>query len=195
MRGNAAGRRRVGPHQRYPPNSRLVGVAIAKLALVQPGHTLPDPPYPGDTKSKGWRFELDYERCLGSDTWALCPPEIRPWLLMLWAESWRAVPAGTFSNDDEVIAARIGMPLNLFRAHREVLMRKWVLHSDGRLYHHVVTERVLSLIGYRSAEAMRKSAYRSRQRNQEPTPNVPRDSRGIPPSATPPEPEPASSGT
>ena len=163
---------------------------MASLALVHDGRQLPEPPYPPDTKTKGWRFELDYERALGSDTWALCPPEIRPWLLMLWAEAWRAVPAGTFSNDDQVIAARIGMPLNLFRAHREVLMRKWVLHADGRLYHHVVTERVLSLIGYRNAETERKAAYRSRQRNQEDAQIVTRVSRGTPVGETPPEPEP-----
>lgn len=35
-------------------------------------------PYPSDTRPKGWRFELDYERIEASDTWALAPAEVRP---------------------------------------------------------------------------------------------------------------------
>lgn len=135
------------------------------LVLISGGTApLPDPPYPSEARSKGWRFELDLERAKASDTWGICPAEIRPWLLMMWAEAWMSVPCGTFSNDDAVIAGRIGMPLNLFRAHRDVLMRGWVLHSDGRLYHHVITERITHLLGFRFSETARIKEWRDKKK-------------------------------
>jgi hypothetical protein len=134
---------------------------MAILALVGKDEALPAPPYPKNTRAKGWRFELDYERLEGSDTWAICPPEIRPWLLMMWLRAWQSFPCGTFTNDDLVIAGRIGMPINLFRAHKEVLQRGWRLHSDGRLYHEAITERVLCLLLHRTKEAEWKAGRRA----------------------------------
>jgi hypothetical protein len=161
---------------------------MSKLRLITADQSLPPVPYPSNTLSKGWRFELDLDRAKGSDTWALCPPDIRPWLLMLWAESWKATPCGSYTNDDQIIAARIGMPINLFRAHRDVLMRGWELHADGRLYHHVVTERVRELLGMRQSARFRKAAYRSKKKQPvapESPEVVPRDYHRIPVGETP----------
>jgi hypothetical protein len=147
----------------------------------------PGAPYPADTKAKGWRFELDHERIEQSDTWVLASPDMRPWLLMLWMTAWRQVPCGSLPASDELIAARIGMPTRTFQANKDLLMRGWALCADGRMYHAAITEQVLALIGLREKEAVRKQAYRDKQKSP---PIVPWDTHGIPPAATPPEPEP-----
>lgn len=121
-------------------------------------------PYPTDTRAKGWRFELDHERIRQSDTWALAAPEIRPWLLMLWMTAWEQTPCGSLPNEDELIAARIGMPLDLFQAAKGRLLRGWWLADDGRLYHDTLAERVLDMIERRDGEKNRKAEYRERQK-------------------------------
>lgn len=121
-------------------------------------------PYPSDTRAKGWRFELDHERIRQSDTWALAAPEVRPWLLMLWMTAWEQTPCGSLPQDDELIAARIGMPLDQFRAARSRLLRGWWLADDGRLYHDTLAERVLEMIERRDGERNRKAEYRERKK-------------------------------
>lgn len=116
-------------------------------------------PYPADTKAKGWRFELDYERIAQSATWAFAKPPVRPWLLMLWFTAWRQVPCGSLPNDDALIGALTGMPPGLFAKHRKVLMRGWWLGSDGRMYHDVIVERVREMLGCREKTAARRTVY------------------------------------
>lgn len=120
-------------------------------------------PYPPDIRSKGWRFELDLEQIHQSDTWALAPPEARPWLLMLWATAWLQVPCGSMPADDEVLMAKLGMPPKLFAKHRKVLMRGWWQADDGRLYHETITSRVLAMLGRKDAERQRKADYRAKK--------------------------------
>lgn len=123
---------------------------------------LPSAPYPADTMAKGWRFELDHERIEQSDTWALTPPDLRPWLLMLWMTSWKQTPCGTLPNEDVLIAARIGMPPKTFAKVRAALLRGWWLAADGRLYHNTVAERVQAMLTTKNAEKTRKAEYRKR---------------------------------
>ncbi|ADU36203.1 hypothetical protein [Variovorax paradoxus] len=120
-------------------------------------------PYPADTRAKGWRFELDHERIEQSDTWALAPADVKPWLLMLWLSAWRQEPCGSLPNEDELIAVRIGMPMKTFAKVRSKLMRGWWEASDGRLYHDTVTKRVLEMLAAREAERRRKAEYRQRK--------------------------------
>lgn len=129
---------------------------------------LPEPPYPPDTRCKGWRFVLDHERILQSDTWALASLNQRPWLLMLWLVAWQQTPTGSLPDDHMLIAARIGLPLKEFAEQKALLLRGWVLHSDQRLYHATITENVLEMIERRNAEADRKAAYRLRQKEKVP---------------------------
>jgi hypothetical protein len=124
---------------------------------------LPDPPYPADTRARGWKFELDLERIVDSDTWSLASPDLRPWLLMLWAMSWRSTPTGSLPDDDRLVAARIGMPVAMFQTHRETLLRGWIRHADGRLYHDVITERVLSMLAFRNGEKRRQADWRAKK--------------------------------
>src|SRR5574341_2214582 len=115
---------------------------------IHPVEHLPEPPYPGDVRARGWQFQLDVERIENSDTWLLAPAEMRPWLLMLWMKSWTQAPCGSLPGNDDLIAAPIGMDPRLFASHRDILLRGWYRASDGRLYHQVVSELV---------EAMRDS--------------------------------------
>ncbi len=119
------------------------------------------PPYPPDTRAKGWRFEIDYEKIEQSDTWTLAPPEVRPWLLMLWMTSWKQTPCGSLDNSDALIAARIGMSAKLFSKHRDILMRGWKRASDGRLYHDTITNRVLAMLEKRAKDARRTANRRA----------------------------------
>lgn len=131
------------------------------------------PPYASDTRAKGWRFELDYERIRQSDTWALALPEHRPWLLMLWMVAWEQTPCGSLPDDDALIAARIGMAPKAFAKARDTLRRGWWLAEDGRLYHQAITQHVLRMVDKRAKEATRKAGNR-----QGTPPSVPRDNTG-----------------
>ena len=123
--------------------------------------SLPEPPYPADTRVRGWQFRIDHERLNASDTWALSPPNMRPWLLMMWHVSWMQWPAGSFTNDDGIIAAKIGMDRETFDANRDLLMRGWELCADGRLYHRTVVEQVLEYLAAASAAKGRARASRA----------------------------------
>lgn len=127
-------------------------------------------PYPADTRAKGWRFEIDVERIEQSDTWTLAPAAIRPWLLMLWMTAWKQTPCGTLTNDDTLIAARIGMTAKEFAKHRPILMRGWWLAEDGRLYHAALTERVEAMLVKREKDAGRTAARRARTAGAEASP-------------------------
>jgi hypothetical protein len=134
-------------------------------------------PYPADTRAKGWRFELDLERIDQSDTWALTPPDLRPWLLMLWASAWRQTPCGSLPDDDALIAVRMGMKASVFAKHKATLLRGWWKAADGRLYHETISIRVAEMLAARDKERNRKAEYRKRKDAEE----------GRSPDAVPPE--------
>lgn len=120
-------------------------------------------PYPADTRAKGWRFELDLEQVMQSDTWVLASPEVRPWLLMLWATAWQQVPCGSMPSEDALIVARLGIAPKLFAKARAVLLRGWWLAEDQRLYHDTIASRVHDMLGRKDGERQRKAEYRARK--------------------------------
>jgi len=113
-------------------------------------------PYPASTKAKGWRFELDLEQVIQSDTWALAKPHVRPWLMMLWTVAWQQTPCGSMPSDDELIIARLGIDPALFSECKKTLMRGWWLADDGRLYHPTITQRVIDMLDERNSGAYRR---------------------------------------
>jgi len=119
-------------------------------------------PYPASTKAKGWRFELDLEQVIQSDTWALSKPHVRPWLLMLWTVAWQQTPCGSMPSDDELIIARLNIDPDLFSECKKTLLRGWWLADDGRLYHPTITQRVIDMLGRKDGERQRKAEYRAR---------------------------------
>ena len=126
---------------------------------------IPDPPYPADTKANGWKPEQDIQRIKQSRTWVLCPQSLRPWLLMVWMEAWESVPVGTYpADDDEMIAARIGMDQHEFEVRRKTLMRGWYRCSDGNLYHPYLGGMIAKMLGKRVASKERQRAFAERQK-------------------------------
>lgn len=120
-----------------------------------------EPPYPADTRAKGWRFELDLEQVIQSDTWALATPDVRPWLLMLWTTAWQQTPCGSMPSDDALIVARLGISPKVYTKAKPVLLRGWWAATDGRLYHDTLSDRVLDMLGRKNAERSRKAAWRA----------------------------------
>lgn len=130
--------------------------------------TLPSPlapPYPADTRAKGWRFELDYEKIEQSDTWCLAAevPLAQHALLMMWLVAWTQVPCGSFPNDESIIRAKCKVPAKTWGALREILMRGWWPADDGRLYHETITERVRDMLAKRAKDAKRAADNRARR--------------------------------
>ena len=125
------------------------------------GAALPAPPYPEDTRAGNYLFSLDVHRVFKSDTWTLAPADVRPWLLMLWMMSWDRIPCASYTDDDELIAAAIGMSLGQFQTHRKLLMRGWRKFSDGRLYHDYLTSRVHEMLEGRAQFAARQRRHRA----------------------------------
>lgn len=123
-------------------------------------------PYPSTTRAKGYRFELDYERIMQSDTWVLASMQQRPWLLMLWFVSWQQTPCGSLPDSDELISARIGMETCEFNQNRAILLRGWEKANDGRFYHPVISEMVLEMLARKTRETNRKAEYRKRMKAQ-----------------------------
>ena len=105
---------------------------------------LPEPPYPPNTTTNGWKPLIDLPRIKASRTWLLCPQQYRPWLLLLWVECWDSIPAGSMPDDDELIAIRLGMEFGEFERAKRYLLRGWRLHSDGNLYHAYITDQVVN---------------------------------------------------
>lgn len=152
---------------------------MTQPALRSVSAELPDPPYPADTITKGWRFELDMQRIRRSDTWVLCPREMRPWLLMIWATAFEQAPAGSLPTDHAIIAAHVDMEPRTFSANADILLRGFARHSDGRIYHPVVVERVKQICGYRDLARERKAKYRNKLKSKETCPvGQTRDGRG-----------------
>ena len=138
--------------------------------------SVPEPPYCADTKANGYRPEFDLPRIQQSRTWLLADNEVRPWLLMLWLHSWGNFPCGSWEDDDELIAASIGCKPEFFVGHKRQLMRGWVRHADGRLYHPFITAQVIEMKSKRRYEADRKKRQRDANLNKQIL-NVPRDSQ------------------
>jgi len=130
----------------------------------------PEPPYPADTEANGYKPMVDWQRIKSSKSWRLCPPELRNALLRLWLESWNEVPAGSWEDDDELIAAAIDVTPVTLRKHRVTLLRGWVRHSDGRLYHKFITEQVFHMCEKRKdtneANRERQARWRERKRQE-----------------------------
>ena len=124
--------------------------------------TLPPPPYPPDVKARGWSFDLDVERIEASDTWALAGNELQPWLLKTWYVAWKSQPVGSMPAEPRLFAARLGMPWAQFQGASEVLMRGWVEHSDGLLYHSTIVEKVNEMIDRRVKDRVKTRKYRER---------------------------------
>lgn len=106
--------------------------------------TLPDPPIPPDVDlSKLDGFMLNTEKLLGSELVALSTGDEFKAAVLLWCRAWKQRPAASLPKDDRILASFAGVSLAKWKKIRAVAMRGWTEHSDGRLYHPVLTSDAL----------------------------------------------------
>lgn len=114
---------------------------------TQDAAALPAPLTPEDCNLQDFAFmPLDVARLRDSDMASEQTPEENWAAVMLWAAAWHQVPAGSIPDSDNWIAKAAGyMSRGRIDPHwKEVkagAMRGFILCSDGRWYHQVVSEK------------------------------------------------------
>ncbi|OBR52359.1 DUF1376 domain-containing protein [Paraburkholderia tropica] len=104
---------------------------------------LPEPLVPAEVDLTGFDgFMLNVERLLASELVALGTPEQCWFAMMLWCRAWQQTPPASLPNDERILAAfsRAG---SKWKKSRDVILRGFILCSDGRLYHKTLAEEAL----------------------------------------------------
>lgn len=129
---------------------------------------LPAPPVPADCNLRGLPYyPLNYQRLVGSSFHRLATAAEWRAGLLLWMKSWHEIPAGSLPGDDRELCVLAEVPMRAWLKLKDMALHGWVLHSDGRLYHPVVTEVTLHAWGQREANRHRTTAaLQARQRRQ-----------------------------
>jgi hypothetical protein len=108
------------------------------------------PPIPAEADLRHMpSYMIDVKSLLDSDLAAFGDPAANWYAVLSWCASLHQIPAGSLPDDDAKLAylVRLGRDIRTWKKFREKgALRGWVLHSDGRLYHPVVTEKVLDLL-------------------------------------------------
>jgi hypothetical protein len=130
---------------------------------------LPLPPIPADADLRTWPFMMvDTERVLGSEfvrQTASCPAAFRAgWILL--CKAWHQLPAGSLPDDDMDLAYFVRLPMQDWMAIRDIALRGFVKCRDGRLYHPVLTVRVLE--AWRMRQMQREKRAGRTKAGQEP---------------------------
>jgi hypothetical protein len=129
---------------------------------------VPDPLVDADTDLTDFKFmPLEVSRLLGSEWWIVaCSEDPRRAMaaINLWARSWHQRPAGSLPSNDVVLASLAMVPLLVWREIRDAVMEPWVLCSDGRWYHPVVSEKVREAWEDKLAYRKRKAEWQENGR-------------------------------
>lgn len=109
---------------------------------------LPPPPVPADADLTHYDdMPLEVRRLRDSGIAGEPNAEVFRCAVLLWCVAWHQVPAGSLPCDDAELCRLVGLGRDL-RSWRKVVrdgvLRGWRRFSDGRLYHPVVTEKVLA---------------------------------------------------
>lgn len=107
---------------------------------------LQEPLIPAEVDLRDFPFmPLEIERLRRSKQWlkAKRSPELGFYMLNLWMGSWHNVPAGSLEDDDDVLSDMACCDLKRWAKVRADVLRGWVKCADGRLYHAVITEKVM----------------------------------------------------
>jgi hypothetical protein len=108
---------------------------------------LPEPPVPREADLTHFNdMPLEVRRLRDSAIAAIEDAEAFRCALLLWCASWHRLPAGSLPNDDVELARLAGMGRDLkgWRKRKTEALRHWRLFGDGKLYHPVVTEKVIA---------------------------------------------------
>lgn len=129
--------------------------------------TLPAPLTPPECDLRGLEWmPLDVMTVIDSDLFTTSTGDEFKAAFALWCKSWRQVPAGSLPNDEKALA-ELSRAKN-WKKVRDKAMHNWVLCSDGRYYHPVVSKKALEALPSRqefehkkTAEAQRKERERA----------------------------------
>lgn len=125
---------------------------------------LPAPPVPPDADLRQFRiFGIDVQRLLNSETWVLATGDEAKAAMTLWLQAFHQIPAGSLPANDRMLAY-LSMSGPAWEAVRDHALRGWELHADGRLYHPVVTEKVLDAMKRSEDYHRAKDAHKERMR-------------------------------
>lgn len=140
--------------------------------------TLPDPLVPPHVDLRDLDgFMLNTERLLASELIAIgSGDEIRA-ALILWARSWKQLPAASLPDDDRVLAGFAMVSPAKWKRIRSGALHGFTPCSDGRLYHRVLAKEALSAwerkrvyTEKRNKDADRLKRWRERSGNEPETP-------------------------
>jgi hypothetical protein len=107
---------------------------------------LPEPLLPATVDLRDFPYmPLEVERLFASEFHAQANDSEWRAGVTLWLKSFHQVPAASLPDDDVALArlAELGRDVRAWRRIKKKALRGWVRCGDGRLYHHVVAEKVL----------------------------------------------------
>lgn len=135
---------------------------------------LPSPLVPADVDLRGFEFmPLFGDRLFKSETWISASADAKVAALRLWWHSYgHEVPAGSLPDNDGLLAeyAGYGVMVKAWKKLKPQAMRGYVLCSDGRWYHPLVSE--LAIDGWKERVRNREKQRAWRERNQNKDRNV-----------------------
>jgi hypothetical protein len=129
----------------------------------------PAPLTPADCDLQDFPFmPLMVSRLRKSKAWvkARRNPALGFYMINLWASAWHDVPAGSLEDDDDVLADAAMCEPSKWPKARDEALRGWVKCSDGRLYHPVVSERVLEAWTAKTERRDKNDHERDRKRQE-----------------------------
>jgi Protein of unknown function (DUF1376) len=144
---------------------------IRPAELVQEGQArgAPAPPIDADTDLRDFPYmPLDVARLRDSDHAAIATGDEFMASVLLWCAAWHQTPAGSLPDDDRVLAQLAGYGRYLAGWHivRVAALRGWIRHSDARLYHPVITEKVRGSWAAKLKNQYQRFVDRARKENQ-----------------------------
>ncbi|GAC1511699.1 MAG: hypothetical protein NVS1B6_18120 [Steroidobacteraceae bacterium] len=148
---------------------------------------LPAPLSPPDCDLRGYDFMPLYgHRLFGSDFDSKATDAEFRIAMRLWWAAWQQCPAGSLPNDDAALCrlADLGRDIKSWKKVRDMVLRNFVLCSDGKLYHPLICSEAKDAWERRRRDRERKAKMREAKRNNDGgdgggTRVVPRHVRGL----------------
>jgi hypothetical protein len=131
--------------------------------------SLPSPPVPADADLTHYDdMPLEVRRLRDSGIAGVADAEVFRCAVLLWCTAWHQVPAGSLPQADADLCRLVGLgrDVRTWAKIKTGVLRGWRPFSDGRLYHPVVTEKVIA--GWNSTRITRwaKECDRLRKENK-----------------------------
>jgi hypothetical protein len=150
--------------------------------------TLPPPPVPADADHRHYDdMPLEVRRLRDSGIVGVADAEVFRCALLSWCVAWHQVPAGSLPMADANLCRLVGLgrDIKTWKNIKLGAMRGWRPFADGRLYHPVVSEKVIAAWNSSRLNRWAKECDRVRKENKDREKKV-----GLAPLAIPRRPDP-----